>query len=113
MILIDESQRNLLRIVWKDKIDSPEKIFQLTTVTYGTKGAPYFATRSLKQLAIDDDDLESGRKLQLQLVSMLKSAGMELHKWSASNPLLLPDSMCQVKDLSYSSSSETKTPGLL
>ncbi|GFU52278.1 uncharacterized protein TNCV_3052961 [Trichonephila clavipes] len=44
---------------------------------------------------------------------MLKGAGMELHKWSASNPLLLPDSMCQVKDLSYSSSTETKTLGLL
>ncbi|GFU37154.1 integrase catalytic domain-containing protein [Trichonephila clavipes] len=137
MILIDESQRDLLRIVWKDKIDSPVKAFRLTTVTYGTKSAPYFATRSLKQLAIDDydkyplvtevimpdvymddlltaaDDLESGRKLQVQLVSMLKSAGMELHKWSASNPLLLLDSMCQVKDLSYSSSTETKTLGLL
>ncbi|GFV27956.1 integrase catalytic domain-containing protein [Trichonephila clavipes] len=137
MILIDESQRDLLRIVWKDKIDSPGKIFRLTTVTYGTKSAPYLATRSLKQLVIDDgdkyplaaevimsdvymddlltgaDDLESGRKLQVQLVSMLKGAGMELHKWSASNPLLLPDSMCQVKDLSYSSSTETKTLGLL
>ncbi|GFX36288.1 integrase catalytic domain-containing protein [Trichonephila clavipes] len=44
---------------------------------------------------------------------MLKGAGMELHKWSASNPLLLPDSMCQVKALSYSSSTETKTLGLL
>ncbi|GFX57774.1 integrase catalytic domain-containing protein [Trichonephila clavipes] len=106
MILIDESQRerDLLRIVWKDKIDSPVKIFRLTTVTYGTKSAPYLATRSLKQLAIDDgdkyplaaevimsdvymddlltgaDDLESGRKLQVQLVSMLRGAGMELHK---------------------------------
>ncbi|GFW62662.1 DUF5641 domain-containing protein [Trichonephila clavipes] len=59
------------------------------------------------------DDLESGRKLQVQLISMLKGAGMELHKWSASNPLLLSDSMCQVKDLSYSSSTETKTLGLL
>ncbi|GFX25898.1 hypothetical protein TNCV_2899241 [Trichonephila clavipes] len=92
------------------------------------------ATRSLKQLAIDDgdkyslaaevimsdvymddlltgaDDLESGRELQVQLVSMLKGAGREIYKWSASNPLLLPDSMCQVKDLSYSSSTETKTP---
>ncbi|GFW36015.1 uncharacterized protein TNCV_4928791 [Trichonephila clavipes] len=56
MILIDESQRDLLRIVWKDKIDSPVKIFRLTTVTYGTKSAPYLATRSLKQLVIDDSD---------------------------------------------------------
>ncbi|GFR09317.1 integrase catalytic domain-containing protein [Trichonephila clavata] len=59
------------------------------------------------------DNLESGRKLQEQLVSLLSGAGMELHKWSASNPLLLPDSMCQDKDLSYSSSTETKTLGLL
>ncbi|GFY01106.1 uncharacterized protein TNCV_5075731 [Trichonephila clavipes] len=58
-------------------------------------------------------DLESGRKLQEQLISMLKGAGMELHKWSASNPLQLSDSMCQEKDLFYSSSTETKTLGLL
>ncbi|GFQ65521.1 integrase catalytic domain-containing protein [Trichonephila clavata] len=58
------------------------------------------------------DDLVSGRKLQEQLVSLLRGAGMELHKWSASNPLLLPDSMCQDKDLSYSST-KTKTLGLL
>ncbi|GFT62565.1 integrase catalytic domain-containing protein [Trichonephila clavipes] len=56
MILIDESQRDLLRIVWKDKIDSPVKIFRLTTVTYDTKSAPYLATRLLKQLAKDDGD---------------------------------------------------------
>ncbi|GFR15229.1 integrase catalytic domain-containing protein [Trichonephila clavata] len=83
----------------------------------GLLTAPYLATRFLKQLAIDDcdkyplaedvimshvymddlltgaDDLESGRKLQEQLVSLLRGAGMELHKWSASNTLLLPDSM--------------------
>ncbi|GFQ93659.1 integrase catalytic domain-containing protein [Trichonephila clavata] len=59
------------------------------------------------------NDLKSGRKLQEQLVSLLKGAGMELHKWSSSNTLLLPDSMCQDKDLSYSSSTETKTLGLL
>ncbi|GFU62343.1 integrase catalytic domain-containing protein [Trichonephila clavipes] len=44
---------------------------------------------------------------------MLKGAGMDLHKWSASNPLLLLDSMCQDKDLSYFSSTETKILGLL
>ncbi|GFX76543.1 DUF1758 domain-containing protein [Trichonephila clavipes] len=49
MILIDESQRDLIRIVWKDKMDSPVKIFRLTTVTYGTN----LATRSLKQLTIE------------------------------------------------------------
>ncbi|GFV28625.1 integrase catalytic domain-containing protein [Trichonephila clavipes] len=57
------------------------------------------------------DDLESERKLQVQLISMLKGSGMEFQKWSASNPLILRDSMCQ--DLSYFSSTETKTLGLL
>ncbi|GFY14069.1 integrase catalytic domain-containing protein [Trichonephila clavipes] len=71
------------------------------------------AERREKRMPTGADDLESGRILQVQLVSMLKGAGMELHKWSASNPLLLPDSMCQVKDLSYASSTETKTLGLL
>ncbi|GFX85126.1 integrase catalytic domain-containing protein [Trichonephila clavipes] len=66
----------------------------------------------MNDLLTGADDLESGRKLQVQLVSMLKGAGMELHKWSANNPLLLTDSMSQVKDLSYSSSTETKTLGL-
>ncbi|GFU95789.1 integrase_H2C2 domain-containing protein [Trichonephila clavipes] len=98
MILIDESQRDSSRIVSKDKTDSPVNIFRLTMVTYGTKSAPYLATRSLKQLVIDDgdkyplaaevtmsdvymddlltgaDDLEYGRKLKVKLVSMLKSA---------------------------------------
>ncbi|GFT29153.1 integrase_H2C2 domain-containing protein [Trichonephila clavipes] len=79
---------------------------------------PLAAEVIMSDIYMDDlltgaDDLESGRKLQVQPVSMLKGAGMELHKWSASNPLLLPDSMCQVKDLSYSSSTETKTLGLL
>ncbi|GFX99972.1 transposable element Tcb2 transposase [Trichonephila clavipes] len=80
----------------KDKINSSVKIFRLTAVTYGTKSAPYLAPRSVKQLAIDDgdkyplaadvimpdvymdtlltgaDDLESGRKLQVQLISIIK-----------------------------------------
>ncbi|GFR31402.1 hypothetical protein TNCT_139751 [Trichonephila clavata] len=43
------------------------------------------------------DDLESGRKLQEQLVSLLRGAGMELHKWSASNPLLLPAQCVKIK----------------
>ncbi|GFS31607.1 hypothetical protein TNIN_165031 [Trichonephila inaurata madagascariensis] len=46
-----------------------------------------------------------GKKTPRTTLSLLKDAGMEHHKWLASNPLLLPDSMCQ--DLSYSSSSET------
>ncbi|GFU45606.1 uncharacterized protein TNCV_4494551 [Trichonephila clavipes] len=86
MILIDESQRDLLRIAWKDKIDSPVNIFRLTTVTYGTKSAPYLATRSLKQLAIDDDALESINCLDIPRYCLQeKSIRTELHGFSDSS----------------------------
>lgn len=137
MISIDESQRDLLRIVWKNEIDDCARTYRLTTVTYGTTSAPFLATRSLKQLALDDgekfplasnvlstdvymDDLltgsnclNTGRELQQQLISILQGAGMELHKWSASHPLLLPNEINQVKDLSFSTLCETKALGLL
>lgn len=137
MIAIDESQRDLLRIVWKHNFEDPVKKYKLTTVTYGTTSAPYLATRSLKQLAIDDgkdyplaaevllsdvymddiltgsDDLERGKKLQAQLVSLLQGACMQLHKWAASNPYLLPDEINEDKDLSFCNQNETKTLGLL
>ena len=34
----------------------PFKTYRLTTVSYGTTSAPYLATRSLKQLTIDDGE---------------------------------------------------------
>lgn len=95
MILVHPSQRNLLRILWKDSIDSPVKIYKLNTVTYGTSSAPYLATRALKQLALDEqknlplassvvltdfyvDDILSGestlekaKTLQSQLIELL------------------------------------------
>ncbi|XP_043264246.1 uncharacterized protein LOC122404376 [Colletes gigas] len=40
-------------ILWVDK-DLQETQFQLTTVTYGTKAAPYLAVRTLLQLAEDE-----------------------------------------------------------
>ncbi|GFX35885.1 hypothetical protein TNCV_4214071 [Trichonephila clavipes] len=35
-------------------MDEPIKTFELSTVTYGTTGAPFLATRTLKQLALDE-----------------------------------------------------------
>ncbi|KAF8763167.1 hypothetical protein HNY73_021374 [Argiope bruennichi] len=35
------------------------------------------------------EDLSSAIELQDQLIHLLKSAGMELHKWSSNNPVLL------------------------
>ncbi|GFX32637.1 uncharacterized protein TNCV_3705091 [Trichonephila clavipes] len=44
----------LQRILWKKGIGEPIKKYELTTVTYGTVRAPYQATRTLKQLAMDE-----------------------------------------------------------
>ncbi|GBO07564.1 hypothetical protein AVEN_122155-1 [Araneus ventricosus] len=54
MIFIDESQRDLLRIVWKESIDDSIKTYKMNRVVYGTTCAPYLAQRVLKQLVMDD-----------------------------------------------------------
>ena len=48
MITMDDSQRDLWHIEWKNAIEDPIKTYRLTTVTYGTTSAPYQATKSLK-----------------------------------------------------------------
>ncbi|GFW85347.1 hypothetical protein TNCV_3250841 [Trichonephila clavipes] len=37
-----------------ENMDEPIKTFELSTVTYGTTSAPFLATRTLKQLALDE-----------------------------------------------------------
>ncbi|GBO02822.1 hypothetical protein AVEN_118458-1 [Araneus ventricosus] len=54
MIFVDESQRDLLRIVWKESIDVSIKTYKMNRVVYGTTCAPYLAQRVLKQLVMDD-----------------------------------------------------------
>ncbi|GFX92484.1 integrase catalytic domain-containing protein [Trichonephila clavipes] len=54
MINIHPEQTCLQRILWKKGIGEPIKRYELTTVTYGTVSAPYLATRTLKQLAMDE-----------------------------------------------------------
>ncbi|GBM35907.1 hypothetical protein AVEN_244975-1 [Araneus ventricosus] len=47
-ILIAPAQRDLLRIIWKDREDADPTEFRLQTVTYGTASAPFLAIRTLK-----------------------------------------------------------------
>ncbi|GBN92024.1 Dual specificity protein phosphatase 23 [Araneus ventricosus] len=108
-ILIDPAQRDLLRIIWKDREDADPTEFRLKTVTYGTASAPFLAIRTLKQLALDESsrfplasdvtqqdaymdgivsgasDLDTAKELQSQLHIMLKAGGMTLPKWSSSS----------------------------
>ncbi|GFY63122.1 integrase catalytic domain-containing protein [Trichonephila inaurata madagascariensis] len=112
-ILIDPTQRNLLRILWKNKHWEKPIEYELNTVTYDTKSAPFLATRVIKQLCLDESDafplaaeitlsdiymddivtgcenIENAEILKNQLIKMFKTCGMTLHKWNSNNRELL------------------------
>ncbi|GBN43942.1 hypothetical protein AVEN_268195-1 [Araneus ventricosus] len=114
-ILVDESDRDLERILWRPNEFAPVETYRLRTVTYGRTCAPFSATRALKALAeeeqsefpqaaatlltdvyVDDilsgsNNLEESKALQHQLIQLLKKGGMELHKLVSNHPELLYD----------------------
>ncbi|XP_065094004.1 uncharacterized protein LOC135714552 [Ochlerotatus camptorhynchus] len=102
-----------LRMFWRSNPSQQLKVFELTTVTYGTASAPFQATRALKQLAMDEkerfpmaaeivendfyvDDILSGANSIpeaadriVQLKQLLESGGFPIHKWSSNSPEIL------------------------
>ncbi|GFX75461.1 integrase catalytic domain-containing protein [Trichonephila clavipes] len=110
---INPDQRKLQRILWRENMDEPIKTFELSTVTYGTTSAPFLATRTLKQLALDEaenfplgssvvmsdmyiDDVLTGaetlleaKELKNQLINIFAKGGMILHKWCGNNTELI------------------------
>lgn len=60
-VLIDEQQRDLQLILWRENPADPLHVYKLNTVTYGTASAPYLSCRCLKQLAQECSDLEVAR----------------------------------------------------
>ncbi|GFW86594.1 uncharacterized protein TNCV_4333781 [Trichonephila clavipes] len=54
-ILINPKQRNIQRIVWCESEHESPKIYELSTVTYGTVSATYLAQRTLTQLLMDEE----------------------------------------------------------
>ncbi|GFW05632.1 uncharacterized protein TNCV_4003331 [Trichonephila clavipes] len=132
-ILINPKQRNLQRIILCESEHESPKIYELSTVTYGTVSAPYLAQRTLTQLSMDEeanfpivasvlrnnlymDDvlcgaatLEEAIVLRQQLKGILKSAGMELHKLCANHENLSPD---PEQNYNFATLTETKTLGV-
>ncbi|GFW33734.1 integrase catalytic domain-containing protein [Trichonephila clavipes] len=109
-IKVHEENLDLQRILWRDSPTEPIREYLLTTVTYGTSSAPFLSTRTLRQLAFDEqenypaasratlshfyvDDLLSGsatKKGAIQLVSelqeMMKRGVFSLRKWVSNDP---------------------------
>ncbi|GFT34144.1 integrase catalytic domain-containing protein [Trichonephila clavipes] len=133
MINIHPEQTCLQRILWKKGIGEPIKTYELTTVTYGTVSAPYLATRTLKQLAMDEannfplaapvvlsdcymddilsrsESIEGVIELQQQLIETFKTAGMHLHKWCGN----LPEITSNLQEYAFLESEETKALGMI
>ncbi|XP_058827822.1 uncharacterized protein LOC131687746 [Topomyia yanbarensis] len=112
-IQIDEGDMPLQRIMWRVDRAEEVSIFELTTVTYGTKPAPFLATRTLKQLAMDEqaqyplaaraaiedvymddvltgaDEAEAALELRIQLDEMMDKGRFRLRKWASNCPMVL------------------------
>ncbi|CAG4958843.1 unnamed protein product [Colias eurytheme] len=87
-IEIQEPQRNLQLILWRDNDSKPLEVLRLNTVTYGTASAPFLSTRCLLQLSHECsdpiiaeiikrdfymDDLLTGADSQAELAYILKN----------------------------------------
>lgn len=112
-ILVQESDRDLQRILWRTSPDETLRDYRLRTVTFGVSSSPYLALRTIKQLAYDEasnfplaakiltdqvfvDDVVTGASdeshallLQQELLGICKSAGFELRKWHSNSPAIL------------------------
>ncbi|XP_058839748.1 uncharacterized protein LOC131695296 [Topomyia yanbarensis] len=142
MIKVQPFDQHLQRILWRDSVNEPVRVFELTTVTYGTASAPYLATKCLQRLTedglqsfpraacalkkdfyVDDmltgaDNIEDGKQLTKEMIELTNSGGFTLRKWASNCPTLLADLPPSLLDDRVtlelnSSSSPVKTLGLL
>ncbi|XP_058816019.1 uncharacterized protein LOC131679327 [Topomyia yanbarensis] len=105
--------RPLQCILWRNSSAEEISTYELNTVTYGTKPAPFLATRTLKQLALDEeeryplaakaaiedtymddvitgaDEVKTAIDLRVQLEAMTSSGGFRLRKWASNCPNVL------------------------
>ncbi|XP_062557801.1 uncharacterized protein LOC134222656 [Armigeres subalbatus] len=108
-VLFCKEDRPLQSILWRSSPEEEISAFQLNTVTYGTKPAPFLATRVLKQLSDDEeegfplaaqavredtymDDVITGTnevdeavELRKQLQGLMESGGFKLRKWASNH----------------------------
>ncbi|XP_025419482.1 uncharacterized protein LOC112689831 [Sipha flava] len=112
-IVIQPSDRDYLRILWRFSTTSPIEDYRLGTVTYGTSAASFQALRTIRHLATVDgdswplaanillndtfvDDILTGAnseaealKCQDQLIKLCSLAQFQLRKWASNSPQIL------------------------
>ncbi|XP_058988017.1 uncharacterized protein LOC131807010 [Musca domestica] len=112
-ILMHPDDQRYQLIIWREDPSHPVSYYKLNTVTYGTRSAPYLATKCLQKIANEnmeryplgsqmlkdnfymDDGLGGADSLstaiQKELITILKQHGFILRKWSSNTPRLLKD----------------------
>ncbi|XP_058810958.1 uncharacterized protein LOC131675834 [Topomyia yanbarensis] len=114
-INLSPEDRPLQCILWRAAPGEEVEVYELNTVTYGTKPAPFLATRTLKQLATEEegrfplaaraanedtymddvitgsDDVETALEMRFQLDKMMSRGGFKLRKWASNCPKVLDD----------------------
>ncbi|XP_045508116.1 uncharacterized protein LOC123703948 [Colias croceus] len=121
-ILVKEEDQKLQQIWWRSSPDQPIKAYQLTTITYGTKAAPFLAIMTLNQLAQDEqnnfpkaaksikeefymDDyisgahtISEGQQKIAEVNHVLSGAGFLLRKWIANDKSLIENIISEERD---------------
>ncbi|XP_055589329.1 uncharacterized protein LOC129741616 [Uranotaenia lowii] len=129
-INVCEEDKALQSILWRFDPTEPVDTYELTTVTYGTKPAPFLATRTLLQLTRDEgikyplaakamsedvymDDVLTGTEkeheaiqLREQLIELTKQGGFRLRKFASNSRAVLQG--IQVADLAIAESGEVE-----
>ncbi|KAH9634826.1 hypothetical protein HF086_012240, partial [Spodoptera exigua] len=138
-IYVADCDQHLQKVIWRESPTQPIRDYQLTTVTYGTKAAPFLAMMTLKRLAMDEqthfpeaakilessfymDDvvhgfhnIEYGKRIISDLEQLLRRGGFNLRKWSTNNQTLLEKVSEQNKQqavFNFKTDQTSKTLGL-
>lgn len=133
-VLIDESDRDLQMILWRDAENKPMQAFRLNTVTYGYSSASFLATRCLWQageecddefiktiiqndIYVDDlltscNDSNQLRFIQRSVAKALSESGFFLRKYRSNLPALLSSDTNESHEKNLTISHSTNTLGL-
>jgi hypothetical protein len=78
-IVVHPDDRPLQRIIWHNH-QGQEQVSELTTVTYGTRSAPFLSGRVLQQLATDEGEkFPQAAELLKKVPMSMTSAGVQTH----------------------------------
>lgn len=135
-IWIDEAQRDLQRILWREKRSDPVKIYRLNTVTYGTGPAPFLAIRSLNEAAlqqkhryaaasksilssfyVDDylggaETIKEAIQLKNDVEEILLRRGFPLRKWASNEKNVFQNTSNRTEPFYFNEETDVKVLGI-